>query len=568
MSMMRPNFPIISRIASGRGAAVGRGTRRDCFGSRACASHALLLAMLAGCTSHPSIRHGDVGASRGAYETADTERAAAWFEAHRNQPPSLRIFLQRMPKGGDIHSHLGGAVYAESYLAWAAEEGFCVREAGEALELQECVAGDPTMTPLATLTDSRVYNQLIDQMSIRNLAFAKRSGHGDFFAAFQLTGPISRLRAGNMVAEVATRAAEQRTYYLELMLSLQNRAARELGRTVGLRADLATTHSALFEAGLADLVDAGRAELDQLEQQLRQVMDCDGTNPPLGCAVTIRYLTQTSRARPAAEVFAQLAFAVEIARVEPRVVGLNLVAPEDERVALRDYTAQMQMLDFLVNAAPEPVNVALHAGELTLGLVPPKDLRFHIREAVEIGHARRIGHGVDIAYEDDALGLLEEMRERGVLVEVCLTSNDVILDVRDDAHPLPLYLEAGVPVTLATDDEGVARIDLTHEYLRAARSYGLGYRELKNMARNSLAHSFLPGANLWQPGTFVLTPACESDSPGSQNPSRACAEFLASSERAREQWRLEAEFVVFEALSWTQHDTRMSPNPSAGRRGP
>jgi len=529
---------------------MGRATRRIFFGWYTSAPLALLMAMAAGCVNHPSSRSGDAGALPAAAETDDTERAAAWFEAHRNQPPSLRIFLRRMPKGGDIHSHLGGAVYAESYLAWAAEEDFCVRKVGEALKLEKCVAEGPMVTRLATLTDQRIYNRLIDQMSTRNLAFSDRSGHDDFFSSFRTAGPVSRLRVGSMVAEVATRAAEQHTYYLELMISTQNHAVRELGRKVGRRSDHASTRSALLEAGLADLVDAGRKELNELERELQQVMGCDGVDALPGCEVTIRYLQQTSRNRTPAEVFAQLAFAVEIVRADSRVVGLNLIAPEDDRVALRDYTAHMEMLEFLVAASPEQVNVALHAGELTLGLVHPRELRFHIREAVEVGQARRIGHGVDISYENDALDLLKEMRERGVLVEICLTSNDVILDVRGDEHPLPLYLEAGVPVTLATDDEGIARIDLTNEYLRAALTYDLGYRELKTMARNSLAYSFLPGAGLWQPGTFTVTEACASDAPGSENPTRACAEFLASSERAQEQWRLEAEFVAFEALEW------------------
>ena len=185
----------------------------------------------------------------------------------------------------------------------------------------------------------------------------------------------------------------------------------------------------------------------------------------------------------------------------------------------------MEMLDFLVTAAPEQVNVALHAGELTLGLVHPRELRFHIREAVEVGQARRIGHGVDIAYENDALGLLKEMRERGILVEICLTSNDVILNVRGDEHPLPLYLDAGVPLTLATDDEGVSRIDLTNEYLRAALTYDLGYRDLKTMARNSLAHSFLPGAGLWQSGTFAVTEACAGDDPRLREPNPRLRRF-------------------------------------------
>jgi hypothetical protein len=526
------------------------GVRRIFFGWRVFAPLALLLAMVAGCANDPPARNGGTGAPTDAHETGETERVAAWFEAHRDQPPALRVFLQRMPKGGDIHIHLGGAVYAESYLAWAAEEDFCVRQVDEALEIHKCVAEDSTMTRLATLTDSRIYNRLIDQMSTRNLAFAERSGHSDFFAAFAAAAPVSRLRAGSMVAEIATGAAEQRTYYLELMLSLQNHAVRKLGREVGMRSDYASTHSALLEAGLAVIVDAGRGVLDELDQEFQRVMGCDGADPPPGCEVTIRYLQQTSRSRTPAEVFAQIAFAVEIARADSRVVGINLISPEDDRVALRDYTAHMEMVEYLVTAAPEQVNVALHAGELTLGLVHPRELRFHIREAVEVGQAQRIGHGVDIAYENDALGLLKEMRERGILVEICLTSNDIILNVRGDEHPLPLYLDAGVPLTLATDDEGVSRIDLTNEYLRAALTYDLGYRDLKTMARNSLAHSFLPGANLWQPGTFAVTEACAGNALGSENPKRACADFLASSERAQEQWRLEAELLAFESLSW------------------
>jgi hypothetical protein len=47
-----------------------------------------------------------------------------------------------------------------------------------------------------------------------------------------------------------------------------------------------------------------------------------------------------------------------------------------------------------------------------------------------------------------------------------------------------------------------------------------------------------------------VTEACAGDAPGSENPTRTCAEFLATSERAREQWRLEAEFVAFESLDW------------------
>ena len=138
--------------------------------------------------------------------------------------------------------------------------------------------------------------------------------------------------------------------------------------------------------------------------------------------------------------------------------------------------------------------IALHAGELWLGLVPPPDLAFHIREAIEIAGARRIGHGVALAFERDMEGLLAEMRARPVVVEVNLTSTDIILGVRGKDHPLPTYLAAGVPVVLSSDDAGVSRIDLTNEYMRAARDFGLEYRALKAIARNALIYSFLDEA--------------------------------------------------------------------------
>ena len=91
-------------------------------------------------------------------------------------------------------------------------------------------------------------------------------------------------------------------------------------------------------------------------------------------------------------------------------------------------------------------------GEITPGLVSPIDLQSHIRQAVEVAGADRIGHGVDVVNEQNAGQLLDEMARRHVLVEVPLTSNEQILGVFGAAHPFVNYRAAGVPVTLATDD--------------------------------------------------------------------------------------------------------------------
>lgn len=78
----------------------------------------------------------------------------------------------------------------------------------------------------------------------------------------------------------------------------------------------------------------------------------------------------------------------------------------------------MEMIEFLHEKYPD-VKIALHAGELTPGLVPPEELRFHIHEAVEVGNALRIGHGMDIMSELDSAETLERMAEKGVCMRSC-----------------------------------------------------------------------------------------------------------------------------------------------------
>ena len=59
-----------------------------------------------------------------------SDAAAARLEEIRHNPAQLRQFLYQFPKGGDLHNHLDGAIYAESYIAWAAEDGKCIDLSG------------------------------------------------------------------------------------------------------------------------------------------------------------------------------------------------------------------------------------------------------------------------------------------------------------------------------------------------------------------------------------------------------------------------------------------------------
>ena len=476
------------------------------------------------------------------------EHTAAWLDAYRDRPPMVRMFLQRMPKGADLHMHLSGAVYAESYIAWAAAEGLCVETASS--KITSCCRPTCDNRPVAeALHDQSFYSALIDGLSTRNLANRRQSGHNQFFDAFARFNEASIQRAPDMIAEVSGRAADQHVLYLEIMLTLRGRPIRQLGnRTAFDKNDLAGSRQRLLDAGLRNLVSQATSDLDGIERRVSALLGCDRADPPAPCQVARRYLQQSLRTAEPGVVFAQLVHAFELASTDRRIVGINLVAPEDDRVALRDYQPHMQMISWLGALYPR-VNVALHAGELTLGLVPPSDLRFHIREAVEVGKAKRIGHGVSISYEREATQLLQTMRQRDVAVEICLTSNDVILGVSGARHPFPDYLTAGVPTTLASDDEGIARIDLTNEYVRAMETYRLPYRQLKQISRNSLTYSFLPGPSLWlRPAGLETVAACAGQA---SPPSSACQAFLDTSEKARLQWQLERSFDAFEAIAWS-----------------
>jgi hypothetical protein len=278
-------------------------------------------------------------------------------------------------------------------------------------------------------------------------------------------------------------------------------------------------------------------------------MGCAGPAPQRGCAVTVRYLAQIGRTAPREQVFAQIALGFVLASKSQQVVGINLVAPEDDRVSLGDYSAHMQMIGALRRHFPGG-GISLHAGELAPGLVPPKELRFHIAEAVRVAGATRIGHGVDILHEDQPEALLAEMARQRVLVEINLTSNDVILGVSGSQHPWASYRAFGVPLALSTDDEGVSRIDLSHEYSRAVLSYGLGYAEIKGLSRNGLSHAFIAGDSLWLDGARAIpVAACSDDAPGATAPSAGCAAFLRASAKATLQWALEAAYQRFEAAT-------------------
>jgi len=119
---------------------------------------------------------------------------------------------------------------------------------------------------------------------------------------------------------------------------------------------------------------------------------------------------------------------------------------------------------------------------------PPSQIWTAIREL----NADRIGHGTS-SIEDPALQ--EHLREKGVALEMCITSNYQTGAWADERHhPIGELYRRGVPVTLNSDDPFIQDTDLTEDYLKAVRYFGFGLDDLVQLNMTALRSSFLPDA--------------------------------------------------------------------------
>jgi len=508
-------------------------------------------------------------ASTGAQVPVESRAEHAFAAAKKAGAPELYAFLKPFPKGADLHMHLSGAIYAETFLAEGANQGLCVDKIALRFEQPtkpgECADGQ--LLAADAVKNQGLYDKLINSFSMRSFVpYAGYSAHDQFFDTFDRFGGLKDMY-GDWLFEVASRAAAQNEQYLEIMSTPPFSNAVAAGNKFGWpedfsdknhMAELAKLRDELLANGLRNDIAIDTKQLADAKSVERLTINSHGCDefisesasawPRSACGVKIHYLYQVLRGFSPQQVFAQTLLGFELASVNPDVVGINFVRAEDRRDAMDEYHTEMLMLDYLHSVYPK-VRISLHAGELAPGMVPPDGLSFHIREAIDLGHAERIGHGIDVLHEDRPAELLKQMADHHVMVEINLTSNDVILGIKDTDHPLHAYIAAHVPWALSTDDEGVSRIDLTHEYVKAVVDQNLTYADLKQSARTSLEHAFLAGPSLWaSPDNFTRrNSACAASIGTTAFPPGPCRDFLKTSERATQQYELERRFAAFEA---------------------
>jgi adenosine deaminase len=463
------------------------------------------------------------------------------FKTIQHDRKALTTFFNKMPKGGELHYHLAGGAYPEIMLQEAAHSHYCLNPHTATLSSPPCHKDFDT-SQLAV--DKALYQNTLRAWSMQDFKAVSESGHDHFFASFFKFLPVVSDFPASLLADSMQRAASQHELYLEIIISPDNAKAAsfakisQLGRTFSEKKRLLLANPD-FQKNIQHSIN----NTTQLLKDARHQLGCEASQNSAVCRLTIKFQYLVLREQPLDAVFAQALAGFEACNQSQELVGINLVQAEDGIISMRDYRAQMAIFNALHKVYPT-VHIALHAGELTAQNRPIAE-RQHIRDAIVIGHAERIGHGVDILSEVNHNDLFQTMKTMPIPVEINLSSNRAILNIYGKRHPLRDYLVHQVPVILSTDDEGILRTNLTQQYVSAVLEHHLDYPTIKDINRNALTYSFLPGKSLWANPTLHI-PVTEC----AQLSSVACQTFIQKEEKARLQWQLEQEMRDFEQ-QWT-----------------
>jgi hypothetical protein len=429
----------------------------------------------------------------------------AAFAEIRDNEAQLQYFFTQMPKGGDLHNHLTGSAYAETYFKIALDKQMWLDRETHTLRKADDGKGTLILLKEGMQDFHAIYMECIDHWSARNFEYVQRGVAPDefFFGSFGVFGTASdgsdlKEYQTTLLEELRARAEAENVLYLEIMLTGPRLSALSLNDAAlneRLKSAIADKDEAAFEELLAEIYQAW--EGDSVVQRdavyyAQFVADVHEAASHTAPGVVSRYQGYANSHSEPLRVFAQLYLSFKACQTSDLLVGVNILQAENGENSLRDYWGHMGMFAFLKERIP--VKASLHAGELRLGLVAPEELKFHISDAVRRAQADRIGHGVDIAFESSAKETLEYMAANNRAVEINLTSNEFILGVKGGEHPLLLYLASKVPIVLSTDDAGVLRTNLTEQYVLATLRYPeLSYGDFKRFSYNSLEYSFLPG---------------------------------------------------------------------------
>ncbi|MFH6996803.1 adenosine deaminase [Flavobacterium sp. FlaQc-57] len=433
-----------------------------------------------------------------------SQQAGTYLEKIRNNEALLTAFFQQMPKGGDLHHHFSGSIYAEPLLERAIAEDFYLNiETMEVSKTKPAKGNWQTFSSLKNEGKLAFYEQQIMQTwSAKDYNGVSVPSDDLFFDSFMKFEPTIKGHFAEGMLELKKRAIAENVSYIETQLS-----TIPCDMNVS---DLTDFNSKLRQAASQKDEKAVLKLLDELYKSLQQKdakkYAADFNNNFIAKLhkdlkidderFTMRYQNFVLRFMDPVDLFKNLSIAFISANDSKLVAGVNIVSPEHGENSMKDYWLHMVMFKYCHSKFPD-VKYTLHAGELTLGLVQPEDLTWHINDAIYVAGANRIGHGVDIAYEANSYDLLKYMSKNNIPIEINLTSNEFILKVKENRHPFTLYKEFNVPIVISTDDAGILRTNMTEQYVLLAKRYpDVSYATIKQYVYNSINYSFIQDASV------------------------------------------------------------------------
>ncbi len=425
-----------------------------------------------------------------------------YFEKIRDNEVQLTAFFAQMPKGGDLHHHYSGAIYAEPLLEHAIAQNFFLNI--ETMKVaKEKISNGKWMqfSELIANGELNAYKtKIMRKWSVKDYNDADYPSDKLFFESFNKFSPAIDDFFESGLLEIKNRAIKEHVTYIETQLSnipckiaidnltIYNIQLREVAKSKNEKAIFE-----ILDVIYKDLIQKKAAIYAEdfnidFVQKMHNNLKIDEAN------FTMRYQNYVLRFMEPVDLFKNMLVAFISANTSELIDGVNIVSPEDGETALKDYWLHMVMYKYFHSRYPK-VKYALHAGELTLGSVLPEELTWHINAAVYIANANRIGHGIDIAYEDNSYDLLRYMAKNKIAVEINLVSNEFILKVKENRHPITLYKEFDVPIVISTDDAGILRTNMTEQYVLLAKRYkSISYSDIKEFVYNSINYSFIEDA--------------------------------------------------------------------------
>jgi adenosine deaminase len=413
----------------------------------------------------------------------------AHIERLRKTPlsPAHRDWLIQLPKA-DLHRHLGGCLSLTDQVEVARAVWQALAEAErvtalapvqplldaddwpwdwpEQLKTAPCRAACAAALLLhasAAQLERNLYGITEPRIALKNheKGFAVYERPGELTGSAILSHPAALAPYAKALVK---QARAEGLAYLELRGSPHKYRPDAPGQFV---ADLCT---ALQAAGASTLFPAGEGQGMKAAQA-----------PRIGF---IWILDRRQRADMAGHIQAAVA---SLTHTRGFLLGLDLAGDEGT-------TAPEELAPAFLPAFRECLPITIHAGE--------GEPASNIWQAAYQLHADRIGHGLSLA-EHPALA--SRFRDRGICLELCPSSNREVVGFHDPGHPasakLPDYplrhfIDAGLHLTLCTDNPGISRTTLADEYLAAARMSpgGLSQWEALALIKQGLVHAFLPAA--------------------------------------------------------------------------